>query len=752
VRCSEWWRLAGVAGHVPSGETYGMHARKGWPRSPLQLTLAGDLERRRTLGQFDAGRVRFTALRGSEALWLLAEVGERPLFALRGPAFLGGDAKVRKARKQKGEVLRLRLETRAGWQEWGVAVHDGAIPVLALEQTIRPTAPLTLPFLERDLIMLDSDASPGGPGEVLAVQRGVNTGLCYMRLEDAGPFANMLYWQDLTALNPYFAQTGTKPEGVVGGRWPELGFSLPTPERKLEAPKPLEAGKTLSLSRAFIALHEGEETSEVAEAERFMALLGAIYPRVEKPQPELHDWPGRAERTAKDLATAAEARIRHYGHTYIHPYTAAEYPDSMVQLVVLAAVRDWEDWLGKRIPLSRELAQGLEKFFDPKLGTMRRYLPNVGADKNADAVDSWYLYHPLLSLGRLALGGDEQARSLFERSLDYAIKAAHHFDYRWPIMYDVKDFSVITETAGDDRGQTDVGGFYAMVMLLAFELTDDARYLDEARAGLDAARGLRFDLNYQANLTAWGAAAALRLWRITAEQTYLELCQVYLASFMHNAAIWESDIDHARHYRNFLGVTCLQDAPYMAMYECMESFAAFERILIDGAEVLPAGVRLLLDEYCRYALDRAWFYYPDALPEEAIAKKWRNGHIDPKLSFPVEDLYVDGKEAGQVGQEIYGGGAPFIFTSRSFHNFEGAPFRLFCDSFIGTAEQPREGALQLNLAGAPGARARMIAIGNGKPLPKIAVKLAGGEKPKPARRDGMLEFEVPADAALELTW
>ena len=55
---------------------------------------------------------------------------------------------------------------------------------------------------------------------------------------------------------------------------------------------------------------------------------------------------------------------------------------------------------------------------------------------------------------------------------------------------------MITEAAGaDGRGQTDVGGVYAWVMLQAFELTDDKRFLDEARAAIDAAMGLRFNVD-----------------------------------------------------------------------------------------------------------------------------------------------------------------------------------------------------------------------------------------------------------------
>src|SRR3546814_1214240 len=91
----------------------------------------------------------------------------------------------------------------------------------------------------------------------------------------------------------------------------------------------------------------------------------------------------------------------------------------------------------------------------------------------------------------------------------------------------------------------------------------------------------------------------------------------------------------------------------MAIYECFDSFSAFEHYLGDSGPDLEPAARLLLSEYCRYALHRAIYYYPEELPPEAIAEKKRenNGHIDRKLSFPLEDLYPDGQQAGQVGQE-----------------------------------------------------------------------------------------------------
>ena len=205
---------------------------------------------------------------------------------------------------------------------------------------------------------------------------------------------------------------------------------------------------------------------------------------------------------------------------------------------------------------------------------------------------------------------------LFIGSLDFAIKAARHFDYAWPIQFKVDSFDVIVEARNDDGlGQTDVGGIYAYVMVQAYELTGEQRYLHEARKAIDAAKDMRFELNYQANLTAWGAAACMRLWRITDDEYYLRQSYVYLASFFHNCVIWESEIAQRRAtIKVFLGATCLHDAPYMAIFECFDSFAAFERYLKDSGPDLDPAARLLVSEYCKYALDRAWFYYPDALP------------------------------------------------------------------------------------------------------------------------------------------
>ncbi|MBO9516445.1 MAG: hypothetical protein J7493_00105 [Porphyrobacter sp.] len=695
---------------------------------------------------------------GHDAIWVLVRRRGRGGLAMRAGFFPAGYREARLVRAAAGEALRLQVESPIGIHRIAITLHEGAIPLLEVRTSVEPSMPLLTSFIPRDLYPLGDDDDPlSARGEVEAAQRGMNTGAIYFRIREP-EFGSVLYFQDLTALNPYFRETSTKPDGAVGGVWPEIGYLVPTPPQQGTPPvEPLPPGQETLISNALLAFHDEAGGDEQEMARRYLSLLGSVLRHIELPKTDYRDWVWRAERSLKDLAGSPKATVRHYGHRYVHPYTAAEYPDSMVQLSVLASIRDYEVWSQRKVPIGAELAAGLGKFYDSKLKTLRRYLPNVGKDKDRNAVDSWYLYHPLSQLGRLAIDGDQPAMRLFRKCIGYGIKAARHFDYKWPIQFDVRDFKVIQEARDDmGLGQTDVGGMYAYVMLQAFELTDDKAYLDEARAAIDAAKGMRFELNYQANLTAWGAAACMRLWRIANDETYLRQSYVYLASFFHNAAMWESEIGHARHYRNFLGVTALHDAPYMAMYECFDSFAAFERYLKDSGPDLDPAVRRLLSEYCRYALDRAWFYYPDALPEDAISDKQRenNGHVDRKLSFPLEDLYVDGQDAGQVGQEIYGAGAAFVFASRTFHSVNDAPFRIFCDHFLLASERPSERALSFQLGGGEDSEAWLHLIQTGRAkLPEFTVTTRSGKRLKGSRQAAdRLSYRVPADGQITITW
>jgi hypothetical protein len=726
--------------------------------SAATISLQAELARgMRRIADIALGNRTVEVVLGRDSIWAVIRRPGRGGVALRVAHCWGGCTKVSRQRRRAGELLRLKVECAIGTQIVILRSDDLELSLLRVTTTLTPATPLLIPYFPRDLYPLGEGDDPmTADGQVEAAQRGLNSGLIYFHLDDPA-FGNVLYLQNLTALNDYFAATDTKPDGAVGGNWPELGYLPPTPPQSGTSPThPLPAGKPVTMSDAILVFHDEAAHEEQDIARRFLQLLGAAYRQIEAPATEYRDWIWRADKTLRDLREAAGATIRHYGHTYVRPYTAAEYPDVMVQMAIISPLRNYAAWTGQPIPFCDALERGLEKFHDSTLKTMRRYLPNVGKDKDKLAVDSWYLYHPLLNLGHLARDGDARAKRLFLGSLGLAIRAAHHFDYAWPIQFKVDSFDVIVAARNDDGlGQTDVGGIYAYVMLQAYELTDDQTYLLEARKAIDAAKDMRFELNYQANLTAWGAAACMRLWRVTNDEYYLRQSYVYLASFFHNTVMWESRIEGAAHYKVFLGATCLHDAHYMAIFECFDSFAAFERYLKDSGPDLDPAARLLVSEYCKYALDRAWYYYPDALPQELLAQdEIRNGHIDRSLSFPVEDLYVDGQPAGQVGQEVYGAGAAFVFASRAFHQVDGAPFRIFCDHFPVTGERTSERSLTFGLDGGHARQAvfSLVRLPRGR-MPSFTLRTISGERLRPFRRSpDLVEYRIPASGEITLQW
>jgi hypothetical protein len=347
----------------------------------------------RTIGRFEVGQLDVEVGVASDSVWAFVRREGQGGLAIRAP-HVGSSFEWTKARPNQGEAMRLSLRSALG--EHTVVIRGGANALEHMRVTVSlPSAPTLFPFVPRDLYPLGAGDDPlGADGCVEAGQRGLNAGLVYFRIDEP-PFGNVLYLQNLTALNSYFEATKTKPDGAVGGVWPELGYLMPTNGQGKDPQAPaLEAGVEVTLSDAIVVFRHEAPPHERESARQFLQMLGVAYRQLDLPACEYRDWIDRSQRTLRDLDRAPEATIRHYGYRYIHPYTAAEYPDIMVQMSLVAAIHDWGKWCGEPHPLEAEFKAGLHKFYDPKLGTLRRYLPNVGDDKDPDAVDSWYLYHP----------------------------------------------------------------------------------------------------------------------------------------------------------------------------------------------------------------------------------------------------------------------------------------------------------------------------------------------------------------------
>lgn len=717
-----------------------------------------------------AGRMKQLVRIGMGLMMLDVKLGCDSLWAfIRGPG--DGGYALRTAHAPGGlelvethtasDQLVFRVAGATGTQEVRLEVVDHGPPLVRATTILTPDDDLLLHYWPQDLYPLGPDDDPmTAKGRVEAAQRGFNAPVVFLNRAEDG-LGSLLYFQNLASLNPYFRVTATRPDGVVGGRWPQLGYQPPTaPLFDGADDHPLPAGHAITISDAYLAFGDRRDEDPRWSALTFLDLLATIYPHLMRPSTDYRDWPALAVRTAADIRRSSKVSVRHYGHLYLRPYTRAEVPDSMVQLAVARPVAKLAEVEPRYRPLADALLAGIDKFYDSKLGTMRRFLPNVVAEsralsnpKDPGEVDSWYLYHPLINLAILARQGHEQARRLLLGSIDYAIKVAKRFRYCWPIKFNVRTLKIIKRARKEgDPGQSDVGGIYAHLLLDVWELTGDKRYLDEAAKAIRACRDLRFDLTYQTNLTAFGTVACLRLWKATGDRYFLDESYVFLASFLHNSLFWESELKAATHYPTFMGATCLHDGPYMAIYECFESWESFRHFLVEGRDDLPHSVRLLLSEYCRYTLDRAWFYYPAHLPAAVFGDKVRNGEIDRKLAFPLEDLYAAGDPPGQVGQEIYGSGAAFSFSAGAWRRLATAPFTLFTDYPIATIEERRD-AVSFETVGVAGmqCRVRLVAKSSRRKTPCLRT-LDETSIPLSARASGHWEAMVPATATLTLTW
>jgi hypothetical protein len=378
--------------------------------------------------------------------------------------------------------------------------------------------------------------------------------------------------------------------------------------------------------------------------------------------------------------------------------------------------------------------------------------------KNPEAMDSWYLYHSLLNISRLAIHGDKTAQKLFLDSMDYAIKVAHHFDYHWPVFYNMYTLEVqVPETKEGAGGETDVPAVYAHVMMQAYQLTKEERYLEEAKKAARSLKGLGFHLFYQANIVLFGAGALLRLWKKTGDEEFLQLSYVCLANVFNQMWLWECDYGYAEHYRTFFALFPLKDAPYTAVYEELEGFAAFHDYFLHYSGDTPEWMRVLIPEFLRNMLYKASFYYPPNLPKEVMVEKPKTGEVDPKLWIPIEDIYDGWEQAGQVGQEVYGAGLPFGIIPRHYWKIEDENFIIYVDYPIKSFSTVHEGQAMFLVLGDSRlyCRLRLIPTGRAK-LPgfKVVTERDGTSETLEGREtpEGHIEYQLFGDRAVIVEW
>jgi hypothetical protein len=635
-------------------------------------------------------------------------------------------------------------------------------PLFRYTTTLTPAEPLLMPFWPRDMVVTGRDGHyEAAAGTVQVSQAGTRSGLVYLSM-DKPRSGSLLYMQNLTALNDYFQATETSASGVVGGKWPELGLALPATKEK-----PLPPHKEIVLSDAFLAFNPENPKDELESAKLFINLLADIYLHLPRPDTQYHDWLKIVDNGLKDLENSHGCWSHANGHDYLNAYVC-DYetpPELMVQLAVLLPMLDYHQWSKQDMPCITTIRSGIGAFYDPKIKTVVRWLPSQadhldGSEEQLkpNVMDAWYLHHPLLNLSRMAIQGDKEAKKIFLDSLPFTLKVARHFKYEWPVFYDMETLEVIKpETQPGKGGEKDVAGLYTHVMLQAWDLTKEKKYLDEAKKAAKTLLGKGFDVFYQANNTAFSAKAMLRLYKETKQKIYLDLSYLCLASIMKNYHLWECNYGYAKDYGTFFGIFPLNDAPYTAAYEEQEVFASAHEFLTlaEGLDILPS-ISLLLAEFVRYIVQRAAYYYPPNLPKEMLSEKVKMGEVDPNLWIAIEDIHDGWEKSGEVGQEVYGAGVAFGIVPRHYYQLPGEHFMIYVD--YPSANFTKKGnSASFSVKGDERLTCRLMIINADQhKLPEFSVTGKRGDKKdaiaRIPRKDGHLEFTVNGGQDIHIKW
>lgn len=650
--------------------------------SPWALSALKELKHTNYIHLHQLGAVVLKVTVTSDSVWAtICNKGRTPIH-FRACFVPSGKILGFKAKKMRNGIA-LKVGSLIGGFNVEISLDAGKFHMLRYTSTLIPHAPLFIPFWPRDILLQNNEHEAICDfGEVHCVQRQTRSGLIYF--SKMASEMRVLYFQNLTSLSDYCEQTGTSLSGVVGGSLPEVGLLLPP---SLETP--LKKGRSYIISDAHICL-KPEFGKSREQAVDYLDMLAEVYSGLQRPLTKYRPWPKILENGLKDLIENPGCWSRVGGNNYLNAYLC-DYqtpPEIMVQLAVLLPILDYQEWSGQTLKVTETIRKGLPAFYNKELKTLLRWHPGAEDKLNGEeeqkkplVMDSWYLHHPLLNLSRLALKGDMEAKNLLLNSIGFAIKVAHKFKYVWPVFYKMDTLEVLkAETEPGKGGEQDVAGLYTHVMLQAYELTKEDKYLNEAVKASNKLSKVGNEVMYQANNTAFAAGALLRLYKITGKQLYLTLSYRCLASLFQNVQLWDCNYGHGKNLPTFFALFPLTDAPYTAAYEEQEVFCAFHDYLEQavGLDILPS-VKLLCGEYIRYLIDRAPFYYPPMLPQEMLSNEIKTGEVEKDLWIALEDIHDGIEESGAVGQEVYGAGNAFGILPRHFIRIEGEPFMVFID-------------------------------------------------------------------------
>jgi hypothetical protein len=251
------------------------------------------------------------------------------------------------------------------------------------------------------------------------------------------------------------------------------------------------------------------------------------------------------------------------------------------------------------------------------------------------------------------------------------IELAHNVDYIFPQWFDPRKKSPLVQGDVPELGiirEPWQAGTYAYLMCLAYEMTQEKGYLDEARTAVDRLFGgmtfsvtnPRYSITYKDPVdfpvteifgNAWGVAAAQRLHRHTGQRKYLRAADDFRNVLLRMTYWYESNqrddpqdrfLHNAGLFRNHGGA--MTGSPW----ETVEAYLPLTLALKDGRPPMELLLRL-------FNLQRinGFYFYPPVFGGEVTPGK--ELLESPARYLPIENFYMPehGGKHGSMGRCVY---------------------------------------------------------------------------------------------------
>ncbi|MBC7806844.1 MAG: hypothetical protein H7145_11915, partial [Akkermansiaceae bacterium] len=536
---------------------------------------------------------------------------------------------------------------------------------------------------------------PSASGAVLrplATQNLIATALVQA---EAPGVASLFYVQDLTALNPLFERSKASPRFLAACGLRTFGFIAPvSTDMELPVDTPLVVSSAyLYLTPAATLDGNNAEERGVARAFALLKGLATVYEKFPAPpQTDWRDWPALAEKALKEFRRPG-VFLAYNGQDYLQSYLgqAGNSPLISAPQDVLAPLLRYKQTLatgasvGEASETLRRVDDSLASFYSPTRKTVR------SAALPGDHV--WYDPAHHANLARAALLGDAAARDVCLRSVDALIALARLTGYTF------RGEGLFTD-------ENQAAGPYLLFLTQCYEMTDEARFLEEAKRAADHLVVWTPAATRETFWTAMTCEGLARLYEATKDRRYLRLSFLPLADLMRNVWLWECDFGHAGAYTTFWGMNAdASGLDYTAPMEQHQSWCSLREYYQRTRADLPPPARLLVSEFLRCVPETIWFTYPAHLPPASLYPMDRKTFWQTTNAYdayiPVEDLNDGWRKNGYVGQELYGAGAAFQIASLTCTPVPQAGILVYCEYPL--LETPRwdarKGELVLRVGG-----------------------------------------------------